>query len=108
MRSFWTVVAGGPPAIGDLLLLQRLLPVVPEELLVQAGVQVVPGQDLVLGALAGGEPVEVDAEGPQLLLRRRRPAVVGEVLAPAVELASVAPDPLDDPAHPAVAAGEQS
>ena len=36
------------------------------------------------------------------------PAVVGEVLAPAVEPAAVAPHRLDDPADPAVAAGQQS
>ena len=107
-RADAAVVARGPAAVVDLLLGQRVLPVVPEPLLVQPGVQVVPGQHLVLGALAGGEPVEVDAEGRQLLGGRRRPAVEGEVLAPAVELAAVAPDPLDDPADPAVAAGEQS
>src|SRR5215217_5436053 len=107
-RADAAVVAGGPPAVGDLLLRERLLPVVPEPLLVQAGVQVVPREDLVLGALAGGEPVEVDAEGCQLVGGRRRPALVGEVLAPAVEPAALAPDPLDDPADPAVAAGQQS
>ena len=37
-----------------------------------------------------------------------RPARVGEVLAPAVETAALAPDPLDHRADPAVAAGEQS
>src|SRR3712207_7351725 len=61
-RADAAVVAGGPPAVGDLLLAQGLLPVVPEPLLVQPGVQVVPGQHLVLAALAGGVPVEVDAE----------------------------------------------
>ena len=39
---------------------------------------------------------------------RPDPAVVGEVLAPAVEPAAVAPDLLDHRADPAVAAGEQS
>src|SRR3712207_9321102 len=87
---FRSVVAGGPPAVGDLLLGQRVLPVVPEPLLVQPGVQVVPGQDLVLAALAGGVPVEVDAEGRQLPRGRLRPALVGEVLAPAVEPAALA------------------
>src|SRR3712207_7211214 len=53
-------------SVGDLLLGQGLLPVVPEPLLVQPGVQVVPGQDLVLAALPGGVPVEVDAEGREL------------------------------------------
>ena len=41
-------------------------------------------------------------------LAGRDPAVVGEVLAPAVEPAAVAPDLLDDRADPAVAAREQS
>src|SRR3712207_7086358 len=107
-RADAAVVAGGPPAVGDLLLAERLLPVVPEPLLVEPRVQVVPGQDLVLGALAGGEPVEVDAERRQLPGGGRRPPVVGEVLAPAVEPAALAPHPLDHPADPAVAAGEQA
>src|SRR3712207_433320 len=105
---FRSVVAGGPPAVGDLLLGQRVLPVVPEPLLVQPGVQVVPGQDLVLAALAGGVPVEVDAEGLELGGRGGGPALVGEVLAPAVEPAALAPHPLDHPADPAVAAGEEA
>src|SRR3712207_9497292 len=95
-------------SVGDLLLGQGLLPVVPEPLLVQPGVQVVPGQDLVLAALAGRVPVEVDAEGRELGGRGGGPALEGEVLAPAVEPAALAPHPLDHPADPAVAAGEEA
>src|SRR4029079_1255033 len=76
--------------------------------LVEAGVEVVPGQDLVVVALAGGVPVEVDAGAGQGALAGREPAGIGEVLAPAVEAAAVAPDVLDDPAQAAVAAGQQS
>src|ERR671920_1275047 len=107
-RADSAVVAGGPPAVGDLLLAERLLPVVPEPLLVQPGVQVVPGQDLVLAALAGGVPVEVDPERRELGGRGGGPALEGEVLAPAVEPAALAPHPLDHPADPAVAAREQA
>src|SRR3712207_8292385 len=68
---FRSVVAGGPPAVGDLLLGQRVLPVVPEPLLVQPGVQVVPGQDLVLATLAGGVPVERSEEHTSELQSRQ-------------------------------------
>src|SRR5207342_3966922 len=70
--------------------------------------EVVPGQHLVVGPLPGGEPVEVHAVRRQDSLRGTDPPVVGEVLAPPVEAAAVAPDLLDDPTHPAVAAREQS
>ena len=63
----------------------------------------VPGQDLVVAALAGGEPSEVDVGVGQGGLGGRDPAVVGEVLAPPVEAAAVAPDLLDDGADAAVA-----
>ena len=57
-------------------------------------------------ALAGGEPVEVDALRPSTSAALR-PSAVGEVLAPAVEPAAVAPHLQDHRADPAVAAGEQ-
>src|SRR3954465_3802773 len=85
LRADAAVEARDPAAVVELLLVDGLLPVGPEPLLVQAAVEVVPGQDLVLLALAGGVPVDVDA----LLLRGLHPAVVGEVLAPAVEDAAV-------------------
>src|SRR4029079_1763798 len=85
---------------------ERILPVGPQPVLVEAGVEVVPGEHLVVVALPGGVPVEVDIDhGPRAALQ---PPVVGEVLAPAVEPAAVAPDLLDDGADPAVAARQQS
>src|SRR5262245_59356248 len=60
-RTYATVEAGRPPAVVLLVLAQRVLPVLPEPLLVQAGVEVIPRQHLVLVPLAGGEPVQVDA-----------------------------------------------
>ena len=107
-RADAAVEAGDPAAVVELGLLERLLPVRPEPLLVQPRVEVVPGQDLVLAALAGRVPVEVDAERRELAGGHRRPALVGEVLAPAVEAAAVAPDGLEHPADPAVAAGQQA
>src|SRR5437016_2004096 len=111
LRADAAVEARGPAAVLDLdraVGLQRVLPVLPEPVAVQARVQVVPGQHLGVLAFAGGVPVEVDRLVRQRLLGRRDPAVVGEVLAPPVEAAAVAPDLLDDPADPAVAAGQQA
>ena len=115
LRADAAVVAGGPAAVldvgygvGVLGDGEGVLPVGPEPVLVEAGVEVVPGQDLVVVALADGVPVEVDAGAGQGALAGGDPAVVGEVLAPAVEAAAVAPDLLDDPADAAVAAGQQS
>src|SRR5690606_1724688 len=76
--------------------------------LVETGVEMVPGHDLVIGALAGGVPVEVDAGAGQCLRGCGLPALVGEVLAPAVEPGTVTPDLLEDPADATVASGEQS
>ena len=87
---------------------EGVLPVRPQPVLVEAGVEVVPGQHLVVVPLARGEPGEVDAGAVESALGRGDPAVVGEVLAPAVEAAAVAPHLLDDPADAAVAAREQS
>ena len=57
------VVAGSPPAIGEAVLGQGRLPVVPEEVVVQTGGDVVPGQHLVAGAVAGHVPVGIEALG---------------------------------------------
>src|ERR671920_849267 len=100
------VVARGPAAVVDLggVGVEGVLPVGPQPVLVETGVEVVPRQHLVVVALAHGVPVEVDAGAGQRLLAGGDPAVVGEVLAPAVEPAAVAPDRLDDLADPAVPA----
>src|SRR6478609_3454222 len=108
LRADAAVEARGPAAVLDLDLLQRVLPVLPEPVLVEAAVQVVPGQHLLVGALAGGVPVDVDAGAGQALLGGGDPALVREVLAPAVEAAAVLVDGPDDGADPAVAAGEQA
>src|SRR5215468_10164827 len=70
------VEAGRPPAVVLLELGERVLPVVPEPLLVQPRVEVVPGQHLVGIPLTRRVPVEVDPRrnaGP-------RPALEREVL----------------------------
>ena len=55
------VVAGGPAAVRQADLGEGVAPVLPEEVLVQAGREVVPRQDLVLGAVAVDVPLEVEA-----------------------------------------------
>src|SRR5690606_22971462 len=88
LRAHPAVEAWGPAAVVDLGLVEGVLPVLPEPVLVEAGVEVVPGEDLLVGALAGGVPVDVDAERGEGLVGAGHPAVVGEVLAPAVEAAA--------------------
>src|SRR4051794_39925082 len=111
LRADAAVVARRPPAVLDLdvgVRVDGVLPVLPEPVLVQARVEVVPGQHLGVVALPGGVPVEVDGGAGEPLVRGGHPAVVGEVLGPAVEAAARAPYLLDDPADPTVTAGEQS
>src|SRR5690606_37310576 len=98
------VVARSPAAVFDLGARDGVLPVLPEPLAVEPGVEVVPRQDLVLLALARGVPVDVDAAP----LGGGHPPLEGEVLAPAVETAAVLPDGADDGADPAVAARQQA
>src|SRR5690606_29829571 len=108
LRADAAVEAGAPAAVLDLGLVEGVLPVLPEPVLVEAGVEVVPGEHLLIGALAGGVPVDVHAVGGERLLRALHPAVVGEVLAPAVEAAAVLVDRADDGTDAAVAPGEQA
>src|SRR4051812_9828995 len=54
------VEAGGPAAVLDLGLVEGVEPVLPEPLLVEPGVDVVPRQHLALLALARGVPGDVD------------------------------------------------
>src|SRR4051812_5840758 len=102
------VEARGPAAVVLLVLAERILPVLPEPVLVQAGVEVVPREHLGLVALAGGEPVEVDAEAGQHLGGRFDPAGVREVLAPAVETSAFFPDAPDDGADAPIAPRQQA
>ena len=83
---------------------QGVLPVLPQPLGVQARVEVVPGQHLCELALARGEPPDVDAGALEPLVGRGHPAVVGEVLAPAVETSTGPPRGLDDGLYLAVPA----
>src|SRR5262249_61575709 len=98
------IEAGRPAAVVLLELAERVLPVVPEPLLVQPGVEVVPGQHLVGVPLTRGVPADVHPGQ----LSGAQPAIVGEVLRPAVEPPAVLPYRLDHRADPAVAAGQQS
>ena len=61
-RADAAVEAGCPTAIVLLEFGQRVLPVVPEPLLVQAGVEVIPRQRLIGVPLAGRVPRQIDAE----------------------------------------------
>src|SRR3954453_9245753 len=107
-RADAAVEARGPAAVVLLDPGYRVLPVLPEPVLVQARVQVVPGQHLELLALAGGEPVQVHAERGQRLGARLDPARVREVLAPAVETLALVPGSPDHRTDPPVTAREQA
>ena len=106
-RAHAAVEARRPPAVILLVLVERVLPVLPEPVLVQSRVQVVPRQDLQLVPLPGGVPVQIHTVLGQDLLGRVDPALVREVLAPAVEAPPGLPHPADHRTDPAVAAGEQ-
>ena len=74
-----------------------------QELFVQPGRNVLPGQDLVQRALAAGEPVHLQVtvgKGPL-------PEIEAEILTPGVKFSAQFPGALDDIAQPAVAAGEE-
>src|SRR5215469_484882 len=68
-RANPALVARGPAAILDLGRpgrVDRVLPVLPQPVTVKPGVEVVPGQDLLVAAFSRGVPIEVDrvvAEG---------------------------------------------
>src|SRR5207302_478169 len=108
LRADPAVEARRPAAVLDLDLGQGVLPVLPEPVAVQAGVEVVPGQHLGVVALAGGVPVDVDRPAGERALGAAHPALEGEVLAPAVEPRTVLPDRPDDLPDPPVAPGEQA
>src|SRR3954464_12015299 len=91
LRAHAAVEAGGPPAVLDLALVEGVLPVLPEPVAVETGVEVVPRQHLGVLAFPGGQPGDVDARARQRLVGAAHPALVREVLAPAVETATVAP-----------------
>src|SRR5690606_581169 len=98
------VVAGGPPAVGQADLGERVLPVLPQEILVEAGRDVVPRQDLVLGAVPVDVPVDVEA----VVGHGLEPQVEAEVLAPLLDRAAAAPRLLDHGAEASVAARRQT
>ena len=98
------VVAGGPAAVLEADLVERVAPVLPEEVLVQAGREVVPGQHLVLGAVPVHVPVDVEAVAGHGV----DPELEVEALGPLLERAAVAPDVLDDRTEPAIAAADDA
>src|SRR5690606_21419427 len=102
------VVARGPAAVVDLDLVEGVLPVLPEPVAVEAGVEVVPGEHLGVVALADGVPLRAHRCVRELGLAGGDPAVVGEVLAPTVEATALGPHPPDHRADAPVAAGEQA
>src|ERR1019366_276507 len=108
LRADHTVEARVPAAVLDLDVVEGSLPVLPQPVLVQARVEVVPGQHLVLLTLASGEPGNVDRLVRPGDLGTTHQAGIAEVLAPAVEPGTVTPGRLDDLADTAVTAGQQS
>src|SRR5690606_38604892 len=107
-RAYAAVVTGGPAAVLDLAPGQGVLPVPPQPLAVETGVEVVPRQDLVLVAFPRGVPVEVDGLVGERLGGALGPAVEREVLAPAVEPAARLPHGADHLADAAVTTGQQA
>ena len=93
------VVAGRPPAVRDTGPPQRVLPVLPEEVAVEPGRDVVPGQHLVVGAV----PVHVPVDREAVAGHGGLPEGEVEVLRPFLEDAARPPDVLEDRAEPAVA-----
>ena len=108
LRAHAAVEARRPPAVVDVGLVQRVLPVLPQPVTVEPRVEVVPRQHLVALAVTRGVPVDVDGLVGQRLLGRSHPAGEREVLAPPVEAATVVVHRLDDFPHATVAAREQS
>src|SRR5215204_3088240 len=63
------IEARGPAAVVDLDLLKGVLPVVPEPVAVETRVQMIPGQHLVIVALSGRVPVEINAGAGERIFR---------------------------------------
>lgn len=95
------VVARDPAAVLEADLVEGIPPVLPEEVLVQPGGEVVPGQCLVLMAMA----VYVVLEGHAVACHGVGPELQVEVLAPLLEDPAVSPDVLDDGPQAPVAPG---
>ena len=95
------VVAGRPPAIGEPVLGEGGLPVVPQEVVVQPGGDVVPRQHLVAGAVPGHVPVGIEALG---VPSRRSSGRASKCSLHSWKVPPARHTALDDPADPAVAA----
>ena len=95
------VVAGRPAAVLEADLGQGVAPVLPQEVLVEAGRDVVPREHLVLGAVAVDDLLEAEP----VALEGLEPEVEVEVLGPLLEAAAPPPDLLDHRAEPPVATG---
>src|SRR2546423_15154168 len=87
------VVTGRPAAVFEAELGERVLPVLPEEVLVQPGGEVVPREHLVLVPVAVDGVLQGEAGGSETV----EPQVEAEVFRPLLERAAVAPHVLDDP-----------
>src|SRR5690606_8377867 len=101
-RAHPTGEARCPAAIALLDLGQRRLPVLPQPVLVEPGVEVVPWQHLRLPALPSRVPIQVHAVGRQHLRGGVHPTLEGEILTPTVEPATGLPHPPDHRTHPTV------
>src|SRR5690606_20679050 len=103
-RAHPAVVAGGPAAVLELgLTVHRVAVVLPQPVLLQTGVEVVPGEHLVLVALPR-VPGDVHAR----LGAGTPPGLDVEALVPPVEAGPQLEGALDGRRHAAVAAGQQA
>src|SRR5262249_57484665 len=90
----------GPPRMGEAHLGEGVAPVLPQEILVETGGDVVPRKDFVVGAMA----VDVPVDRKTVLLHRVLPACEVELLGPLLERPAAAPHSLDHRAEPAITA----
>src|SRR6266545_3823268 len=85
-----------------------VLPVLPEPFAVKTRIEVIPGQDLGVASLPGGVPGEINRLVRERFRGAALPALVPEVLAPAIETAAVLPYRPDHLGHAPVTTGEQA
>src|SRR6266516_1249973 len=110
-RAHAAVVTSRPAAILDLAGPRRvdgILPVLPQPLAVEPGVEVVPRQDFAVATFPGGVPAEIDRPARERARGAPLPALVAEVLTPTVEAGAIFPHGLDHLRYPAVTAREET
>ncbi len=99
-----TVVAGRPPAILKAQLVKRIAPVVPKEVLVKPGIEMIPREDFVFFSMPVGE----ELNRQPTIGHRSVPFFDVEVLAPFLERAAFAPYLFNNRSKTAIASGQHA